>query len=218
MAQRSILVTGAAGFIGSHTCGALLARGETVIGLDNLDPFYDPEFKRQNLHELSTAHPGQFSFVHADVADAEAVRRVFAERRPGGVIHLAAKAGVRPSIADPAGYARTNVLGTSIMLDAAAGHGCERIVIPARRVVREHRPRLEHLRVAAEGRGSHPLRPWDQQHPAAQGRRSLVDRQCLLGLRTPGPGHSRQVPHKPDAIDASKARSEPLHAKDDPRV
>lgn len=124
-----MVVTGAAGFIASHTCEALLSQGHAVIGLDSLDPFYDPQLKRQNLHELSTAFPGLFSFVHTDICDRDALARVFSEHRPRAVIHLAAKAGVRPSIADPPAYARANVLGTASLLDAAAAHGCERFIM-----------------------------------------------------------------------------------------
>ncbi len=129
MAQRPILITGAAGFIAWHVSASLLARGERVIGLDNLDPWYDPKFKRQNLHDLSTHNPGLFEFVHADIVDAAAVGACFAAHAPRAVVHLAAKAGVRPSIADPAGYAAANVVGTANILTASQRHGVERVVI-----------------------------------------------------------------------------------------
>jgi len=125
--ERPILVTGAAGFIGSHVCEALLARGERVVGLDNFDPYYHPRLKERNLREVRAAavkaqktHArASFEFVEADIVDDAAMRRLFSRTRPAGVIHLAAKAGVRPSIADPVGYSRANVLGTSVLLEEA---------------------------------------------------------------------------------------------------
>jgi len=125
--NQTIFLTGAAGFIGSHVAEALLRRGDRVIGYDNFDPFYDEASKRRNLEEVrATAagvkaqHPGSgFEFVQGDICDAEALRAAFRAHRPTGVIHLAAKAGVRPSLADPMGYMRTNVLGTTAVLEAA---------------------------------------------------------------------------------------------------
>lgn len=130
MNQRGpIIITGAAGFIGSHVAQRLLAEGRGVVGLDNFEPFYDPRLKRRNLELVTAAGPGRFEFIEADVTDASVLRAAFARTRPEGVIHLAAKAGVRPSIADPVGYTRANVLGTSIVLDAARESGCSRIVV-----------------------------------------------------------------------------------------
>lgn len=123
----TFLVTGAAGFIGSHLCEALLARGEQVVGVDNLDPFYDEALKRRNLSILGEYSP--FRFVHEDIRDAPAMALVFAETKPHVVVHLAAKAGVRPSIADPIGYADTNVRATSIVLEHARRVGVERMVV-----------------------------------------------------------------------------------------
>ena len=94
---RPILLTGAAGFIGYHVCQAHLARGQPVVGVDNFDPFYDRTTKQRNLAEVGPA----LRFVEADITNPAAMRDVFASHRPIGVIHLAAKAGVRPSIADP---------------------------------------------------------------------------------------------------------------------
>jgi len=127
--DRPIVVTGVAGFIGSHTAERLLASGRRVLGLDNLDPYYDVAAKGRNLDEVRRAGPGRFEFVEADVADSASVRAAFARGRPEGVIHLAAKAGVRPSIADPAGYARANVVGTAVVLDEARRAGCGRVVV-----------------------------------------------------------------------------------------
>lgn len=122
--QRTALVTGAAGFIGSHVAQALLARGDRVIGLDNLDSFYDEGLKRANLDEIAgSLHGGNFSFVEGDIRDEDAVTRLFAQERPSVVVHLAARAGVRPSIRQPALYADVNLRGTANLLEAARTHG-----------------------------------------------------------------------------------------------
>lgn len=125
--MASVLLTGAAGFIGSHTARALLARGDRVIGIDNFDPFYDVRIKHAAVESLSR-EPG-FTFVEGDIAESDVMRSVFAAHKPERVVHLAAKAGVRPSIEDPAGYARANVLGTSVVLAEAARGGCDRVVV-----------------------------------------------------------------------------------------
>ena len=114
---RTVFVTGAAGFIGSHVSEALLARGDRVFGFDNFDPFYDRRIKESNLAPLS-AHPS-FSFVEGDIRDASALARWGEGIPPDALIHLAAKAGVRPSVADPVGYADVNVHGTIRMLEWA---------------------------------------------------------------------------------------------------
>ena len=116
-----ILLTGAAGFIGSHVAEALVARGDTVVGFDNFNDFYDPALKRRNVAEL--AKSPRFSMVLADLEERESVFRAFAAARPELVIHLAARAGVRPSIAQPALYERTNGLGTLHVLEAARDGG-----------------------------------------------------------------------------------------------
>lgn len=115
------LVTGAAGFIGSHVCEALIARGDEVAGVDNFDPFYAREVKERNLSALRKQ--SRFRFVEADVArDPVPLDGVDA------VIHLAAKPGVRPSLEDPASYMEANVTGTARLMDAARRVGVNRIV------------------------------------------------------------------------------------------
>jgi UDP-glucuronate 4-epimerase len=119
-----VLVTGAAGFIGSHLIEALARRGDEVVGIDNFDGFYPRPMKERNLRE-SGKLPG-FEFHEQDMLDVEALR---ARLTPDTVlVHLAAKAGVRPSIADPVGYAQANVTGTAAVLEAARRAGASRIV------------------------------------------------------------------------------------------
>jgi len=127
----AVLVTGAAGFIGSHVCEALLRRGQRVIGLDNFEPFYDPRLKRANVDEIRTAARSarEFEMVEGDICDAGLVRSLLERAKPAGIIHLAAKAGVRPSIADPVGYTRANVLGTSVLLEESRRAGVGRFVL-----------------------------------------------------------------------------------------
>ncbi len=108
-----VLVTGGAGFIGSHVAEALLARGDDVTVLDNFNDFYDPALKRENLRAIPAAR-----VVEGDVRDVEAVERLFAEGAFDAVIHLAAMAGVRPSLADPLHYEDVNVRGTLVLLEA----------------------------------------------------------------------------------------------------
>lgn len=119
-----MLVTGAAGFIGSHLVEALLARGTEVVGVDNFDAFYPRAMKERNLAEVG-ARAG-FSFREQDMLDVPALRALLTPETV--VVHLAAKAGVRPSLADPVGYARANVTGTAAVLEAARQAGVSRIV------------------------------------------------------------------------------------------
>jgi len=118
--SKHFLVTGAAGFIGSHVVQALLARGDTVVGLDNLNDYYDPERKRANLAEIEPDNVGSASltFVEGDIRDRPLLARLFAEHRFDAVIHLAAMAGVRASIEDPHLYLDVNLVGTLNLLEA----------------------------------------------------------------------------------------------------
>ncbi|MFZ5624881.1 MAG: NAD-dependent epimerase/dehydratase family protein [Gemmatimonadota bacterium] len=119
-----LLVTGAAGFIGSHLAEALVARGDEVEGIDNFDPFYPRAVKERNLHALRAS--GRFRLHDANILDTGVVAR--AAEGCEVLVHLAAKAGVRPSIQDPAGYAETNVAGTASVLAAAQRAGITRVV------------------------------------------------------------------------------------------
>lgn len=114
---KKVLLTGAAGFIGSHVAEALLARGDEVVGLDNFEAFYSPAAKRRNV-QSALAHPG-YTPVEGDLRNSATIERAFLEGPFDGVIHLAARAGVRPSLRDPAGYSETNVSATALLLEAA---------------------------------------------------------------------------------------------------
>ncbi len=115
-----VLVTGAAGFIGSHLTEALLARGDDVYGFDNFNDYYDPVVKRRNLAKAMTND--RFRLAEADLLDEGAVRFAFEECDPDVVVHLAARAGVRPSLQDPNLYHRVNVIGSQHILDACREH------------------------------------------------------------------------------------------------
>jgi UDP-glucuronate 4-epimerase len=114
----SILLTGVAGFIGCHVAQALLARGETVIGVDNLDPYYDVRLKQARLALLAD-EPG-FSFVQLDIAEREPMQALVGRHREiRRIVHLAAQAGVRHSLVDPYAYVRSNVMGHLVVQEAA---------------------------------------------------------------------------------------------------
>jgi UDP-glucuronate 4-epimerase len=119
-----VLVTGAAGFIGAHCCRALLEQGSRVVGLDNFDPFYDRALKEPALSELR-GWP-RFGFVEGDIRDAALVGGLV--READSVVHLAARAGVRPSIEDPELYMSINVSGTVTLLEACRRAGLRRVV------------------------------------------------------------------------------------------
>lgn len=121
-----VLLTGGAGFIGSHLLAALLERGDEVVCLDNFDPFYPRECKERNLAEVGES--SRLRVVEGDVCDAQALEAVFVEQCPELVLHLAAKAGVRPSIADPAGYLNANACGTLNVLQMAVNYGVGRVI------------------------------------------------------------------------------------------
>lgn len=114
----NFLVTGGAGFIGSHVCERLLRAGHKVSVLDDLNSFYSPEIKRRNLREIANT-PGSFTFFEGDLADRAKVDEIFQQGHFDQVIHLAARAGVRPSLEEPALYQRVNVEGTVNILEAA---------------------------------------------------------------------------------------------------
>ncbi|MBV8353180.1 MAG: GDP-mannose 4,6-dehydratase, partial [Verrucomicrobia bacterium] len=118
------LVTGGAGFIGSHLVEALLANGHTVCVVDDFNDFYDPQIKKQNLQAfLSDIH------LHTvDIRDRHAILGVVLTEKPDTVVHLAARAGVRPSIQNPELYLETNINGTFHLLEAAKAGAVERFI------------------------------------------------------------------------------------------
>ncbi|MHC4609560.1 MAG: NAD-dependent epimerase/dehydratase family protein [Planctomycetota bacterium] len=119
------VVTGAAGFIGSHLARALLDRGDRVVGVDNYDPFYERGAKEANAARL--AGP-RFELVEADIRDRETMAGLLDRVGPDAICHMAALAGVRPSIQDPGRYASVNVDGLVTVLDAARGSSCQRVL------------------------------------------------------------------------------------------
>lgn len=112
-----VLVTGAAGFIGSHLCERLLNEGWQVTGLDNFDPFYNPRIKHSNI--AGCLKNNSFKMVEGDIRNADCVEKILSTGDIDIIVHLAAKAGVRPSIEDPVGYQDVNINGTVVMLEAA---------------------------------------------------------------------------------------------------
>jgi UDP-glucuronate 4-epimerase len=121
-----VLLTGAAGFIGMHVAERLLARGDQVVGVDNLNPYYDVALKRARLSRL-TAVSG-FSFAQTDIADREAMAALFREHRPDGVVNLAAQAGVRYSLVNPHAYVDSNLQGFVNVLEGCRHNGVKHLV------------------------------------------------------------------------------------------
>jgi UDP-glucuronate 4-epimerase len=124
----NFLVTGGAGFIGSHVCERLLREGHSVRAFDDLNDFYDPALKRRNLDEL-TSMGGAFDFIRGDILDPAALETAFKRVRFDQVLHFAARAGVRPSLEAPALYQRVNVEGTVNVLEAARKNGVRKIIL-----------------------------------------------------------------------------------------
>ncbi len=122
----TILVTGAAGFIGSHLCERLIGRGAAVVGLDNFDPFYDPAVKRRNVKQLLESDA--FDLIEGDIRDGDCVQSILARGGVEAIVHLAARAGVRPSIEDPVGYMDVNINGTVVMLEAARKYNIKKFI------------------------------------------------------------------------------------------
>lgn len=152
---RNVFVTGAAGFIGSHVSEALLARGDRVFGLDNFDPFYDRRIKERNLATLS-ANPS-FSLLEGDIRDASALARWGEGFPPDALIHLAAKAGVRPSVADPIGYADVNIQGTIRMLEWARERKVPKILFASSSSVYGGNPKIP---FSEDDFVDHPVSPY----------------------------------------------------------
>jgi len=120
---KNVLVTGGAGFIGSHLCERLLREGARVVCLDNFDSFYDPNIKIKNVGGLVRKFPGQFELVAGDIRNREHLQDAFRKTRFDLVVHLAARAGVRPSITDPLLYQDVNIRGTIVLLESCREFG-----------------------------------------------------------------------------------------------
>lgn len=124
--SQTILLTGSAGFIGSHTAHRLLSLGHRVIGIDNLNDYYNPAWKLHNLAPLKS-HP-KFTFYKEDILNASKLQEIAAKETPTAIIHLAARAGVRPSIQQPHLYQEVNIAGTLNLLEIAKKHSIKQFV------------------------------------------------------------------------------------------
>ena len=125
MGEGPILVTGAAGFIGYHVAERLLARGETVVGIDNLNDYYDPRLKQARLGRLANPH---FAFERIELVDRAAVEALFVRHRFSRIVHLAAQAGVRYSLTHPHAYVDSNITGFLNLLEAVRARPVEHFV------------------------------------------------------------------------------------------
>lgn len=155
----STLVTGAAGFIGSHLTQALLAQGETVVGLDNLNDYYSPVRKRANLGEIGLSP--RFHFVEGDLGDAHLVQQVLHQHAVTKVAHLAAMPGIGRSVREPLLYEEVNVRGTLTLLDAVKGLNLEKFVLASTSSVYGDTPKVPFVETDPTDR---PLAPY----PAAK--------------------------------------------------
>ena len=157
-----VLLTGAAGFIGSHTAERLVALGHEVIGFDSFDAYlYPSEVKRSNAASLAASLPSsRFQLVEGDVADETAVRAAVGAHRPDVICHLAALAGVRPSLAEPLRYTRTNVHGTTVILEACRHHGVDRLVFASSSSVYGVRDPVEVVAFREDDPCLHPASPY----------------------------------------------------------
>lgn len=140
--MKQIIVTGGAGFIGSHACTSLIGRGYSVVCIDNLNDYYSPQRKRKNLEEIKKelgrkkeaekksgdSNDSGFFFYEADILDREKLEEIFMKHKIDGIIHLAARAGVRPSVENPRLYAEVNIRGTLNLLELARKFGVRRFV------------------------------------------------------------------------------------------
>ena len=153
--KPTVLITGGAGFIGSNLAERFLADGLRVVVLDNFDAFYDPKIKRRNI-SAAAADPG-YTLVEGDIRDAAVVDQVLGEFSVSSVVHLAARAGVRPSIADPVLYSSVNLDGTSVLLEACRRHGVGRFVFGSSSSVYGNNPKVPFAEIDPV---DHPISPY----------------------------------------------------------
>ena len=182
------MVTGAAGFIGSHTAVALLARGDRVVGLDNMNDYYDPARKRSNVEEIR-ATPGaaeRFTFVEGDIRNRELVAGLFAQHGFTAIAHLAAMAGVRVSVEDPWLYYDVNLTGTLNLLDAARLHGKPNFVLASTSSAYGNTTQVPFIETDSADR---PLAPYPASKRSAEllGRDDVAERVRRLYQAGPDP-------------------------------
>jgi len=165
--MKKILLTGAAGFIGSNTASALLQRGDVVVGVDNLNDYYDPARKHANLEEVRATAPDaeNFIFHKADIRDDEVMEGLFAEHAFDAVVHLAAMAGVRASIEDPRLYLDVNLGGTLTLLEASRKNGLPPFVFASTSSVYG---RTKVIPFIETDRADRPLAPYPASKRAAE--------------------------------------------------
>ena len=160
---QAILITGAAGFIGSHLVERLRQRGERLTCLDNFDPYYPSGLKQANLKEaLDGCDP---CFVQGDIRDGELLRRLFSEREIGTVVHLAARPGVRASLRDPAPCLDINVQGTLSLLEACRSFGVRRFIFASSSSIYGESAGVP---VSEDGAAHRPLSPYGASKAAAE--------------------------------------------------
>jgi UDP-glucuronate 4-epimerase len=158
----TVLITGGAGFIGSHLVERLVEKGRQVVCLDNFDDYYPPEVKRGNLQRALSSQRARL--VEADIRDRRALGTVIASEKPDAIVHLAARAGVRPSLLDPELYLDVNVRGTLSLLAAAREFGVRRIVFASSSSVYG---RIEGM-AREDSTPCHPLSPYGASKVAAE--------------------------------------------------
>ncbi|PKN80936.1 MAG: epimerase [Candidatus Cloacimonetes bacterium HGW-Cloacimonetes-1] len=161
--SQRILVTGGAGFIGSHLCDYLLNQGILVYCLDNFCDFYDPAIKHRNIE--AAMKNKNFQLINADIRDAEKLHEVFAQYSFDLVVHMAAMAGVRPSIENPALYLDVNIAGTLQLLQACTAHGIKRFVFASSSSIYGNNTKLP---FAEDDCVDHPISPYAMSKKAAE--------------------------------------------------
>lgn len=160
----NFLVTGGAGFIGSHVCERLLALGHAVWALDDLNPYYDVALKKRNLELLQSSNL-PFTFVREDVANRPALDSLFSKVQFDQVLHMAARAGVRPSLKEPALYFRVNAEGTANILEAVRNHDVPKLIFASSSSVYGNGARVPFSEEDAVG---HPISPYAASKVAAE--------------------------------------------------
>jgi UDP-glucuronate 4-epimerase len=163
--MKRILVTGAAGFIGSHTTIRLLKRGDHVVGLDNLNDYYDPARKEANLQEIRATQGGKFDFIKGDIRDRTLLEQLFKDNKFDAVAHLAAMAGVRVSVEDPWLYYDVNLTGTLNLLHASRDNGKPNFVFAS---TSSAYGRTERVPFVEDDTADRPLAPYPASKRAAE--------------------------------------------------